>query len=596
MKIIESELKRRKEIHEYLTTTHMFCILVMLFALALNQDLFDMHTYGINLRFLVFFGVGFVLFVLITIYNSKDNTSDVEPKFTWIDFLYTSLPFAIAASTVFLVGKNTYNIEAIFLIPVIITSSVMGKKAGIITATVSTILIYIENSITGISPNFFVILEANLILISVMFIVAWFVGAQADLDNQYRLRLTKLASTDFLTGLYNYGYFQEKITDYIKNASESHPLGLIMLDIDYFKHYNDIHGHQAGDLLISVIGDILNTKVNPCGFVSRYGGDEFVVVLPDTDSKNAIQLAEEVSRMIASHKFDGEEYQPDGEITVSCGIAICPTQAGNAKDLVKYADQALYRAKNQDRNQVEMYFSVFDNIDVEDDEKELLNSFRTLVSVINAKDLYTFGHSERVTDHAIKLATTFGLPQEEIHLLGYAAFLHDVGKIEVDWEILNKVEPLTKKEWEMIKHHPEWGSEIVKAMQKLHPIVPVILYHHENFDGSGYPAGLKGEDIPLLARIIRIADSYDAMTSHRPYKEPLSVSAALEEIRSNSGTQFDPYIVDRIFMQENLKIKEERKLCLKLDQISVTATLRWSPKMADESYSLRLLKREKLLN
>jgi HD-GYP domain-containing protein (c-di-GMP phosphodiesterase class II) len=191
-----------------------------------------------------------------------------------------------------------------------------------------------------------------------------------------------------------------------------------------------------------------------------------------------------------------------------------------------------------------MYFSVFDNLDVEDDEEELLNSIRTLVSVINAKDRYTFGHSERVTDHAMKLAARFGLPQEQIHLLGYAAFLHDIGKIEIDRQVLNKVERLTDEEWKMIQHHPEWGSKIVKAMPKLRPIVPVILYHHENFDGSGYPNGLKGHAIPILARIIRVADSYDAMVSHRPYKKSLSMAEALDEIRTYSGTQFDPELAD----------------------------------------------------
>lgn len=297
-------------------------------------------------------------------------------------------------------------------------------------AMVGTAIIYIHEIIHVTSSEVFVILEANLILISVMFIVAWFSGAQTDLDTQYRRDLTKLASTDFLTGLYNFGYFQEKIGEYLQNASEQHPLALIILDIDYFKHYNDIHGHQAGDLLISMIGDVLTEKVDHPGFVARYGGDEFVVVLPDADSEGAKRIAEEIREMIKRQNFQGEEYQPEGKITISCGIAVCPTHALNPKDLIKHADQALYRAKSLDRNKVEMYFSVFDELDVEGDEKELLNSIRTLVSVINAKDRYTYGHSERVTDYAIKLGNKLDLPQEQIHLLGYAAFLHDIGKIE----------------------------------------------------------------------------------------------------------------------------------------------------------------------
>jgi diguanylate cyclase (GGDEF)-like protein len=564
MKLLESEKKRRKEIYEYLTTTHMFCILVMMFALALGQGLFDLKNYGKSyLSFLAFCGASFIIFELIIIYNSKNASLDPGENISLIDLLYTGFPLAIAAVTLFVVRNIAFYIEVILLLPVIITSSVMGKKAGLMIAAVGTVLIYLKNILTGTSTDFFLILEANVILITVMFIVAWFIGAQTDFDNQYRLHLTKLATTDLLTGLYNYGYFQEKVTEYILNASERNPLGLIMVDIDYFKHYNDIHGHQAGDLLISEIGDILNTKASDTGFVSRYGGDEFVIVLPGADSKGAKQLAEDICSTIRNEDYPGEEFQPEGRITVSCGIAVCPTHARNVKDLIKYADQALYRAKNKDKNKVEMYFSVFDNLDVEGDEKELLNSIRTLVSVINAKDRYTYGHSERVTNHAIRLAERLDMPQEAIHFLGYAAFLHDIGKIEIDWEILNKVDPLNKKEWEIIKRHPEWGSDIVKAVEKLHPIVPVILHHHENYDGTGYPAGLKGEDIPILARIIRIADSYDAMISHRPYKKRLDASAALEEIKSNSGTQFDPELA-AVFLeiiQEDIEAEEQRANC-----------------------------------
>jgi HD-GYP domain-containing protein (c-di-GMP phosphodiesterase class II) len=311
-----------------------------------------------------------------------------------------------------------------------------------------------------------------------------------------------------------------------------------------------------------VIGDVLNEKISSSGFVARYGGDEFVVVLPDADSESAKKTAEEISEIINLKNFQGEEYQPEGKITFSCGIAVCPTHALNVKDLIKHADQALYRAKSLDRNKVELYFSVFDKLDVEGDEKELLNSIRTLVSVINAKDRYTYGHSERVTDQAIKLANKIDLPQEQIYLLGYAAFLHDIGKIEIDRDLLNKVGSLNNEEWDTLKCHSRWGCDIVKAVPKLHPIVPIILHHHENYDGTGYPVGLLGKEIPILARIIRIVDSYDAMVSHRPYKKHLTIATALEELRSGAGKQFDPDLVEHfceIIQVESISDKLQRK-------------------------------------
>jgi len=544
VKIQETEFERRKEIHEYLTTTHMFCLFVMMFALVLSKKMFSLANYNTTgIRFLAFFALALLGFAVITSYNTKNASLSIESKFTWVDLLYISFPLVVAVFTLFAVGTMSNNPEAILLLPVIITASLLGQKAGLIMAAVGTFIIYTENVYLGTTTEVFIIMEANLIIISVMFIVAWFTGAQTDLDTQYRLQLTKLASTDFLTGLYNFGYFQENIHEYLRNASEKNPLALIIMDIDYFKHYNDIHGHQAGDSLLTVLGDILTEKVNISGFAARYGGDEFVIVMPNTDINKAVQLAEQISEMIRTRKFPGEEHQPEGKITISCGIAVCPAHASTPRDLIKHADQALYRAKSLEKNKVEMYFSVFDSLDLEGDEQELLNSIRTLVSVINAKDRYTYGHSERVTDHSLKIARKLNLPQDEIHTLGYAAFLHDIGKIELDRELLNKVGPLGAEEWELLKQHSQWGSDIVKAVKKLHPVVPVILHHHENYDGTGYPAGIKGTDIPVLARIIRVADSYDAMISNRPYKKHLSISAALEELKSHAGTQFDPEMV-----------------------------------------------------
>lgn len=545
MKVLESEIKRRQTMHEYLTTTHMFCLFIMMWALGLSNKLFSLDSYNTTMfRFLIFMGIALIGFLLITAYNTKSTLLYLESRFTWVDFIYVSVPLFVAGFTIFIMGPRAGNWMTVLLLPVIISASLLGQKAGIIIAAVGTTIIYFHQIFVGPTSNIFVIFENNLVLISVMFIVAWFIGVQTNYDTHYRSQLAKLASTDPLTGLHNFGYFREQIDKYLSISSESQPLSLVFLDIDYFKHFNDIHGHQAGDMLLTQFADILAEKVANHGFASRYGGDEFMIMLPGTDSESAYQLAEALSNTVRNCRFHGEEYQPEGKLTISCGIASFPQHALNAKELIKHADEALYRAKSLEKNKVEMYYSVFDNLNLKEDEKDLINSIRTLVSVINAKDRYTYGHSERVTNLSNKIAGRLGLTQNEIYHLNYAAFLHDIGKIEIEREVLNKVEPLTSAEWESLKMHCKWGSDIVNSVSKLRPIVPIILHHHENYDGSGYPAGLQGEDIPIQSRIIRVADSYDSMISHRPYRKNLSIYAAVQELRINSGTQFDPVVVE----------------------------------------------------
>lgn len=562
MRIRDIELQRRKEIHEYLTTTHMFSVFIMLWALVLNSRLFSMEDYCLTIvRVMIFSSIGLLAFILITRYNEKIASQKSITKFTWIDILYVFFHLVVATVTIFLVDRNTSYTEVILVLPVITTASLMGIKAGMVMASICTAIIYAKNMLLGPFIGVFEITESNLITISVMFIMAWFSGTQTDLETRHRRQLTRLASTDFLTGLYNYGYFQDKINEHIQKASAKNPLALIIMDIDYFKHYNDSYGHQAGDEVLATVADILTNKIGQRAIVSRYGGDEFVIGLPNTDSEQAVRVAQEISEEIGAHHFPGAEHQPEGRLTISCGVAVYPTHARNTKDLFRHADQALFRAKSLNKNKVELYFSVFDNLDLPGDEKELLNSIRTLISVINAKDRYTYGHSERVTSHATALAKRIGLSQEEINLLGYAAFLHDIGKIEIDREVLNKPDILNEKEWEELKQHPQWGSDIVAAVPQLQPIIPVSRHHHENYDGTGYPDGLEGVNIPLLARIIRIADSFDAMISLRPYKKPLSIPQAIRELTINAGKQFDPELVPPFLeiIQEEIMFKEKNE-------------------------------------
>ncbi len=542
-----TEEERQKLLYEYITTTHMLCLLIFVIAFILSgHNIFPIYFYPfINIEFLfLFFLLGLIIIIIyITKIRVASKTSE---RLSYIDYIYIVLPLILAVSILFISHKDLSNSEAILLLPILITASITGKIPGIFMASLCSLFLIIHEIIIEQGVNIFQAIQSVLIYISLMHIVGWFIGGIADMEKKHRKHLTTMANTDILTGLYNHRYFQEKLKEYFKSVSDDKPLSLIIIDIDYFKNYNDSFGHLAGDHVLEILGNLLKENVTD-GITARYGGEEFVVLLPGSDSRTAVETAENIKKMVEDQKFYGGEYQPGGKITVSCGIATSPTHGISPKELIKHADSALYKAKSLNRNKVELYISVFEDLELNENERESFNSIRTLVSIINAKDRYTFGHSERITDYSVKLANRLQLPEKNIQQLKYASFLHDVGKIEIDGYILNKPGVLDENEWSILKQHPRWGSDIVKSVSQLVPISQVILYHHENYDGSGYPEGIKAESIPLFARIIRIVDSYDAMISNRIYKKNMTPSEAIEEIKRCSGTMYDPKLA-RIFI------------------------------------------------
>ncbi len=229
------------------------------------------------------------------------------------------------------------------------------------------------------------------------------------------------------------------------------------------------------------------------------------------------------------------------------GISVYPYKAKSDVELIKSADDALYRAKFFNKNRVEAYTSILDELKNDIDEKhiDLVTSIKTLISVINAKDRYTYGHVERVVLYSRLLADKLKLAEEDKKNFIYGAYMHDIGKINISREILNKKMPLTKEEWEILKQHPLNGVEIIKPVGSLQNISDLILHHHERYDGKGYPDKLKGEDIPFLARALTVVDSFDAMTSNRPYNRRRTYEEAIEELKRCSNTQFDSYIVEK---------------------------------------------------
>jgi diguanylate cyclase (GGDEF)-like protein/putative nucleotidyltransferase with HDIG domain len=320
----------------------------------------------------------------------------------------------------------------------------------------------------------------------------------------------------------------------------------MMVDVDGFKRYNDSHGHPVGDRVLQAVAYALKENVRELDTVCRYGGDEFAVILSEAGAETATVAADRVREAV--ERCAATVGAPKG-ITVSLGIAVYPENAGSVEELVRMADEALYRVKLSRRNAVQVYSSVIDDLRTElggAESPSLLNTLQTLITVINARDRYTYGHSERVMRYAQAIGEELGLGTDELRLLRYAAFLHDIGKIEIGRDILNKPGPLTEKERNIIRRHTLYGVQIIEPIRSLEQIVGIVLHHHERFDGQGYPAGLSGESIPLLARILAVADAFDAMRSHRPYREALTLGAALEEVRLGRGTQFDPRVADAL--------------------------------------------------
>ncbi|GAA0727743.1 diguanylate cyclase [Clostridium malenominatum] len=459
------------------------------------------------------------------------------------NFIFISIFFGV----ILISGAHASEYKFLFLFIIITATIQSGMKQGMIVATISSAIILAMDILCAPKTPINQYFENDLILAGIFFLTAWPLGFYVRIESNHIKKLENLVNEDGLTCVYNHRFFHEALSEKIRSCEEEKsPVSMIFIDIDYFKYYNDLYGHQKGDDVLRTIGCMLKSNVGKEDIVARYGGEEFAVILPNTSEKDAVKIAENIRSKVESTYFEGEENQPNGKLTVSIGISVYPDKAKNDVELIKSADDALYRAKFFNKNRVEIYSSILDDLKNDIDEKhiDLVTSIKTLISVINAKDRYTYGHIERVVAYSRLLADKLQISEEEKKDLIYGAYIHDIGKINISREILNKRMPLTDEEWEILKGHPLNGVEIIKPVKSLEKISDLILHHHERYDGKGYPDNLKGEDIPFLARVLTVVDSFDAMTSNRPYNRRKSYDEAIEELRRCSGTQFDPDIVE----------------------------------------------------
>lgn len=358
------------------------------------------------------------------------------------------------------------------------------------------------------------------------------------------------ARTDELTGLLNRKYFYEVLQqEYEKNKNGS--LALIILNIDDFKLYNQLYGNKEGDIALQNIAQIISASVGGSGHVARYSGKEFAVILPSYDVFTARNLAEVIRKQIMNMNKRASDYALK-MLTVSGGICSIPYAASNVRQLIDNADMAIYMVKHNGKNAIMVYTGNESKCDrkvkdfPERKEKiysEYASTIYALTAAIDTKDHYTFSHSRNVAYYATELAYAFGMNEDCAEIVREAALLHDVGKIGIPEQILNKPGKLTDEEYEIVKGHVENSIGIIRHLPSLDYVIPAVIGHHERYDGNGYPRRIAGEDIPISARILCIADSFDAMISKRPYKEPYSVNVALKILEEQAGLQFDPKLV-----------------------------------------------------
>src|SRR2546429_4663852 len=411
------------------------------------------------------------------------------------------------------------------------------------------------------------------------------------------------AITDGLTGVKTHRFFMEALSaEWKRSTRAGRAFALVLMDLDRFKFVNDFYGHLEGDLVLQRVGQILETNCRRSDVVARYGGDEFVILMPETNMEHARQLASKLRGWVSADPLLREK-----NISASFGIACYPLHGSSPQELIQVADASMYLSKHQGGNAVstadhfdpneakkwkrdvlEAYLGVtlkrlfstgpeaFEEIyqrlrqfteslatteitggpstlsEPPDGPQALpqaeLDTGTSLAYAIDAKDHYTQGHSQKVSAYAALIAEAMSMNDAEVEEIRLGAVLHDIGKVGIPEQILNKSGPLNPEEWDLMKSHVVFGAKILEPLTPLARIRQMVLHHHEFFDGSGYPDALVGEDIPLGARIVAVADAYDTITSDRTYKKGRPASDALAELERCANAQLDAKIV-QIFVQ-----------------------------------------------
>ncbi len=409
-------------------------------------------------------------------------------------------------------------------------------------------------------------------------------------------RVQRQATTDGLTGLLNHRTGQEKLSEQLRIAERyQRNLAVMMIDVDHFKSINDSYGHPAGDAVLKAVARRIERDCRDVDLSIRYGGEEFLLILPEVNMEGAIIVAERIRKNLAEEEivFEGLDVI---KVTASLGIAAFPENARSQQQLLDMADRALYLSKRMGRNQIrtvkdlnfesetpeepeviivnesaevadhikekpEMILPppVSEEASVPGEKEELLpevvEMVKALATALYSKSEYNKMHHLETARLSEILARVMGLPQKQIEQIRVAGLLHDVGTLSVPPDLMNKSGTYTPEEREMINQHSVLGAELLRPIRALKEICDILENHHERWDGTGHPNGLKGEEIPLPARIVSIVDSYHALISDRPYRPAMNEEEALTTLKAGAGKQWDPFLVD-IFISVITNLKE----------------------------------------
>jgi len=338
-------------------------------------------------------------------------------------------------------------------------------------------------------------------------------------------RIEYLSFHDALTGLYNRRFYEEEVKRL--TTERNMPISVIMGDVNGLKLVNDAFGHDKGDELLQMAAQAIKKACRADDIVARWGGDEFIVLLPKTSREQAETVIKRIRALYA------EQHVNAIQLSISFGCDTLESIDGDIIRVIKNAEDSMYRDKTLETQSVRG------------------NIIRTIVHTLHEKNPREEQHSIRVSDIAVRIAAALGFSEEVQGKVRGVGLLHDIGKIAIDQSILNKPGSLTPQEWDDMKRHPEIGYRLLSSSHETQELGEYILAHHERWDGTGYPKGLNGDAIPVIARIIAIADAYDAMTSARAYKATLSEEQSIMEIRRNAGKQFDPCIA-KVFIEQVL--------------------------------------------